>query len=206
MTTINTGEPAPTVSCMSRRKIINNSIVLKLGILVGIDDEIGNVYVGGVWIGWCVLGRLSGVPASGPPEAGTERLCCKKNLHAFLSPFKKHSYQIWFDTSKDWRGRVVCREKNVKNVQTLIRIKGHADFFYFSARFGISSRRFFELDHEILHTCSGRHYLTLQECFYFILYCVGFLSLVAADLLDRGGADPGYLDNKTQNKEILLES
>ena len=28
---------------------------------------------------------------------------------------------------------------------------------------GNSSRRFFELDHEILHTCSGRQYLKLEE-------------------------------------------
>ena len=32
---------------------------------------------------------------------------------------------------------------------------------------GNSSRRFFELDHEILHTYSGRHYLKLEEGFFF---------------------------------------
>ena len=33
---------------------------------------------------------------------------------------------------------------------------------------GNSSRRFFELDHEILHTYSGRQYLKLEEGFFFI--------------------------------------
>ena len=33
---------------------------------------------------------------------------------------------------------------------------------------GNSSRRFFELDHEILHTYSGRQYLKLEEVFFFI--------------------------------------
>ena len=34
---------------------------------------------------------------------------------------------------------------------------------------GNSSRRFFELDHEILHTYSGRQYLKLEEVFFFYL-------------------------------------
>ena len=33
---------------------------------------------------------------------------------------------------------------------------------------GNSSRRLFELDHEILHTYSGRQYLKLEEGFFFI--------------------------------------
>ena len=33
---------------------------------------------------------------------------------------------------------------------------------------GNSSRRFFELDHEILHTYSGHHYLKLEEGFFLI--------------------------------------
>ena len=33
---------------------------------------------------------------------------------------------------------------------------------------GNSSRRFFELDHEILHTYSGRQYLKLEEGGFFI--------------------------------------
>ena len=72
---------------------------------------------------------------------------------------------------------------------------------YFSARFAISSRRFFELDHEILHTYSGRHYLKLEEGGFLIFCLGGRLFGVPAGVLDPGGGSkPGYLDSETQIK------
>ena len=65
---------------------------------------------------------------------------------------------------------------------------------------GNSSRRFFELDHEILHTYSGRHYLKLEEGFFLIFCLGGRLFGVPAGVLDPGGGSkPGYLDSETPN-------
>ena len=51
-----------------------------------------------------------------------------------------------------------------------VNVTGNTGWFRLNAKNcvpGNSSRRFFELDHEILHTYSGRHYLKLEEGFFF---------------------------------------
>ena len=65
----------------------------------------------------------------------------------------------------------------------------------------ISSRRFFELDHEILHTYSGRHYLKLEEGGFLIFCLGGRLFGVPAGVLDPGGGqNPDISTAKPQIK------
>ena len=70
---------------------------------------------------------------------------------------------------------------------------------------GNSSRRFFELDHEILHTYSGRHYLKLEEGGFLIFCLGGRLFGVPAGVLDPGGGqNPDISTAKPQIKKKPL--
>ena len=71
---------------------------------------------------------------------------------------------------------------------------------------GNSSRRFFELDHEILHTYSGRHYLKLEEGGRGLIFCLGGrLFGVPAGVLDPGGGqNPDISTAKPQMKKKTL--
>ena len=67
---------------------------------------------------------------------------------------------------------------------------------------GNSSRHFFELDHEILHTYSGRHYLKLEEGF-FLIFCLGgrLFGVPAGVLHPGGGQNPDISPAKPQIKK-----
>ena len=72
---------------------------------------------------------------------------------------------------------------------------------------GNSSRRFFELDHEILHTYSGRHYLKLEEGGFQIFCLGGRLFGVPAGVLDPGGGqNPDISTAKPQIKKTPSSS
>ena len=55
----------------------------------------------------------------------------------------------------------------------------------------------------MLHTCSGRHYLKPQERVFFCVSLV-FYRWVTLGLFDRGGGNPGCLDNKLKNRNPNL--
>ena len=67
---------------------------------------------------------------------------------------------------------------------------------------GNSSRRFFELDHEILHTYSGKQYLKLEEG-GFLIFCLGgrLFGVPAGVLAPGGGQNPDISTAKPQIKK-----
>ena len=110
--------------------------------------------------GRCSMGLLTGKSGKVEHSAPWDPIGCPMGSHGiFHGTSHGNNHGMWNNLGR--RPRQPLQHA----------VRHHTGWFRLNAQNcvpGNSSRRFFELDHEILHTYSGRQYLKLEEGFFFI--------------------------------------